>query len=155
MTLPERGRAGGNFTPVPETEFLADEAATRAMGARLAPRLAPGDVVLLEGPLGAGKTTFARGVLEALGHVGSVRSPTYNLVQTFDTQPPVMHADLYRVTSHAGIGIEEYLDTHVCLIEWPERAEGLVDPAGCWRVEIAFEGNGRAASVRAPSSSDR
>lgn len=137
---------------MPGLERLPDEAATRALGARLAARLSPGDVVLLEGPLGAGKTTLVRGLLEALGHEGPVRSPTYNLVQTFDTHPPVMHADLYRVTSSAGIGIEEYLDTCVSLIEWPDRLEGVLDAAACWRVEIAFDGEGRSATVLPPSS---
>ena len=135
------------------TEFLADEAATRALGARLAALWHAGDTVLLDGPLGAGKTTLVRGVLEALGHGGPVRSPTFNLVQTFDTHPPVMHADLYRVASWRGIGIEEYLDTHLCLIEWPDRAEGLVDPARCWQVTLAFAGAGRTATVRPPGGS--
>lgn len=135
---------------MPETVSLPDEAATRALGASLAARLVVGDAVLLEGPLGAGKTTLVRGLLEALGHDGPVRSPTYNLVQTFDTLPPVMHADLYRVSSHTGIGLEEYLETHVCLIEWPDRANGLLDPANCWRVEIAFDGEGRVATIREP-----
>lgn len=129
---------------------LPDETATRALGARLAARWKAGDVVLLEGPLGAGKTTLVRGVLEALGHVGSVRSPTFNLLQTFGTNPPVMHADLYRVDTWRGIGLEEYLDTHLCLIEWPDRAAGLVDGDRCWRVRLAFDGDGRLAEVRSP-----
>lgn len=133
-----------------ETVSLPDEAATRALGAHLALNLAAGDVVLLDGPLGAGKTTCVRGLLEALGHDGAVRSPTYNLVQTFNTVPPVMHADLYRVSSHAGIGLEEYLETHVCLVEWPDRAKGLIDPEACWRVEIAFDGAGRIARIQRP-----
>lgn len=135
---------------MPPTDLLPDEAATRAFGARLAGLWVSGDTVLLEGPLGAGKTTLVRGVLEALGHTGPVRSPTFNLVQTFDTQPPVMHADLYRVASWRGIGLEEYLDTHLCLIEWPDRAEGLVSPEACWRVTLAFEGEGRTATVAEP-----
>lgn len=131
---------------------LPDEAATRALGADLSRRLKAGDVVLLSGELGAGKTTLVRGLLEALGHDGPVRSPTYNLVQTFDTDPPVMHADLYRVTSHRGIGIEDYLDTHLCLIEWPEHAVGLVPEASAWQVHIAFAESGRTATVTPPSA---
>ncbi|MCB8932179.1 MAG: tRNA (adenosine(37)-N6)-threonylcarbamoyltransferase complex ATPase subunit type 1 TsaE [Fimbriimonadaceae bacterium] len=131
-------------------EFLPDEAATRALGARLAARWRAGDVVLLEGPLGAGKTTLVRGVLEALGHADSVRSPTFNLLQTFATAPPVMHADLYRVSTWQGIGLEEYLDTHLCLIEWPDRAEGLLPKEACWRVRLDFAGEGRSAKVREP-----
>ncbi len=117
------------------------------MGAELAEKLGPGDVVLLEGPLGAGKTTFVRGFLEALGHEGPVRSPTFNLVQTFETTPPVMHADLYRVSGWQGIGLEEYLETHVCLIEWPDRAAGLLEPEECWRVSLKFEGQGRSIAT--------
>jgi tRNA threonylcarbamoyladenosine biosynthesis protein TsaE len=113
--------------------------------------LGVGDIVLLDGPLGAGKTTLVRGLLEELGYDKEVRSPTFNLVQVFETQPPVMHADLYRVKSYAGIGIEDYLDTHLCLIEWPDRAAGLVDFESAWRVEIDFEGDGRVIRVRPPS----
>jgi len=119
----------------------------RALGASLGLRLKAGDVVLLEGELGAGKTTLVRGLLEGLGHLGPVRSPTFNLVQTFDTSPPVMHADLYRVGSYEGIGLEDYLETHLCLIEWPDRATGLIDPELCWRVRIEFLGEGREVTV--------
>src|SRR3569832_478619 len=100
--------------------------ATRAIGGSLKGRLTGGDVVLLDGPLGAGKTTLVRGFLEALGITHGVRSPTFNLIQTFETDPPVMHADLYRVASYQGIGLEEYLASHVCFIEWPDRAYGLL-----------------------------
>lgn len=131
--------------------FLPDEAATRALGAELAVKLSAGDIVLLIGELGAGKTTLVRGLLEGLKHVGVVRSPTFNLVQTFDTAPPVMHADLYRVSSTRDIGLEEYFDTHVCLIEWPDRDPSIFDSRDTWRIEIAFEGEGRRATVRPPS----
>lgn len=131
---------------------LPDESATRLLGAKLSCELKAGDVVLLSGKLGAGKTTLVRGLLKALGHTGPVRSPTFNLIQVFDTSPPVMHADLYRVKSYLGIGIEEYLDTHLCLIEWPDRAEGLVDPSVCWNVALAFADEGRTAEVTPPAS---
>ena len=130
-----------------ETYLLPDEAATRALGAALARRLRPGDLVRLEGPLGAGKTTLVRGLLEALGHEGPVRSPTFNLLQGFDTDPPVLHADLYRVAGAEGTGLEDYLDSHVVLVEWPDR---LPEDAGNWRVEIAFDGEGRVATVERP-----
>jgi len=116
----------------------------------LSQSLAAGDVVLLSGELGAGKTTLIRGVLEALGHHETVRSPTFNLIQTFATSPPVMHADLYRVKSYAGIGIEDYLETHLCLIEWPDRLGSLVDGAACWRVNIEFASDGRSIEIIAP-----
>jgi tRNA threonylcarbamoyladenosine biosynthesis protein TsaE len=122
----------------------------RALGASLVRELRQGDVVLLEGPLGAGKTTLVRGMLAALGHVETVRSPTFNLIQTFDTSPLVMHADLYRVRSWQGIGLEDYLDTHLCLIEWPDRAVGLVDPTTAWRVGIEIIPTGRRVSIEWP-----
>jgi tRNA threonylcarbamoyladenosine biosynthesis protein TsaE len=130
---------------------LPDEAATRALGAALSKRLRACDVVFLSGELGAGKTTLVRGLVEALGFDGPVRSPTFNLVQTFATDPPVMHADLYRVSSHKGIGLEEYLETHLCLIEWPGRAAGLVPEGSAWLVELEFAGEGRVAKVTPPS----
>lgn len=137
---------------MPEVHDLEDEAATRALGASLVVRLRAGDVVFLKGELGAGKTTLVRGLIEALGHTGPVRSPTFNLLQTFDTEPPVMHADLYRVTTHKGIGIEDYLETHLCLIEWPDRAVGLVPDDTAWTVDIAFAEPGRTATVTPPTA---
>jgi tRNA threonylcarbamoyladenosine biosynthesis protein TsaE len=134
-----------------EVHDLKDEAATRALGASMVARLKAGDVVLLEGELGAGKTTFVRGLVEALGHTGPVRSPTFNLLQTFETEPPVLHADLYRLGSHRGTGIEDYLESHLCLIEWPDRAVGLVAEGAAWTIEIAFAGTGRTATVTAPT----
>lgn len=124
----------------------------RALGASLAPEFSPGDVVFLEGDLGAGKTTFVRGFLEGLGHLGPVRSPTFNLVQTFATDPPVLHADLYRVGGAEGIGLEDTFDTHISLIEWPDRAHGLVDPSEAWHVRIAFVPEGRVVEVEPPSA---
>ncbi|MGV3617667.1 MAG: tRNA (adenosine(37)-N6)-threonylcarbamoyltransferase complex ATPase subunit type 1 TsaE [Fimbriimonas sp.] len=130
---------------------VPDEAAMRALGATLAAELGAGDLVLLEGELGAGKTTLVRGLLEALGHRGPVRSPTFNLVQTFETNPPVMHADLYRVQGAEGIGLEDYLDSHLCLVEWPERGGAFFDTDSAWQVRIAFEAPGRVVTIRTPS----
>ena len=132
--------------------MLADEPAMLHWAASLASELRAGDVVLLSGPLGAGKTTWVRGFLAGLGYEKAVRSPTFNLVQFFDTNPPVMHSDLYRLKSYEGIGLEDYLDTHVCLIEWPDRAVGLIDPNHCWRLSIEFDGDGRRVSLTPPVS---
>lgn len=129
---------------------MATEAEMRRLGAALVQRLGPGDVVLLEGNLGAGKTALVRGLLHELGVEGEVRSPTFNLLQSFDTSPPVLHVDLYRVASSAGLGIEDYLDTHLVMIEWPGRAAGLVAPEQAWRIDIAFSGEGRRVTVREP-----
>jgi N-acetylmuramate 1-kinase len=90
-------------------------------------------------------------VMEGLGWEGVVRSPTFNLMQVYPTKVPVVHADLYRVANAAGIGLEEYFDDHLCLIEWPDRLGDLVDPANCWRVTIEFDGNGRKLNLESPS----
>jgi tRNA threonylcarbamoyladenosine biosynthesis protein TsaE len=104
---------------------LKDEAATAALGARIASALEPGDAVLISGELGAGKTTLVRGILRALGVANHVPSPTFTLVQAYETQSfPVAHYDLYRIQSEREIielGLEEALDTGAAIVEWPER----------------------------------
>lgn len=135
----------------PEFFEVADEAAMRELGSSLASRFQVGDVVFLSGDLGAGKTTMVRGLLAGLGWNQEVRSPTFNLLHTYpNLSPPVVHADLYRVASWQGIGIEDYLDSHLCLIEWPDRATGLVGEGQAWRVEIEFAGEGRLVRLVAP-----
>lgn len=111
-----------------------------------------GDVVFLHGELGAGKTTFVRGLLESLGVTEPVRSPTFNLIQIFDTDPPVLHADLYRVKSAEGIGFEDYLESHLLLIEWPDRARALFDEGDVWHVHIEFTEVGRSVTFTPPAS---
>ena len=130
---------------------VADEAAMRSLASEVGAQWQAGNTVLLEGELGAGKTTFVRGYLESLGVKEPVRSPTFNLIQIFETNPPVMHADLYRLQSSAGIGIEEYLDSHVCFIEWPDRATALIDPGECWHIKIEFCEKGRLVEVTRPT----
>ena len=79
---------------------LSDEAATTALGATIAPLLRPGETVLLRGPLGMGKSTLARGLIRALTRPDEdVPSPTFTLVQFYDSDPPVAHFDLYRLTA--------------------------------------------------------
>ena len=102
---------------------LASEAATDAFGRRLAARLAPGDVVLLSGDLGAGKTALARGILAGLGHAGEVPSPTFTLVQSYEppgVRLPVWHVDLYRLEDPGEveeIGLDEILADRALLIK--------------------------------------
>lgn len=113
---------------------LRDEVATVALGAQVAAVLMPGMLVFLRGELGAGKTTFCRGLIGGLGHRGAVKSPTYTLVEPYeDTQPPVYHFDLYRLGAAAELdemGLRDYLDSqHLCLVEWPERGTGVLPPA--------------------------
>jgi tRNA threonylcarbamoyladenosine biosynthesis protein TsaE len=130
--------------------LVRTEEEMRALGAELGSKWKAGDVVFLSGPLGAGKTTLVRGLAESLGVEEPVRSPTFNLLQTFDTSPPLLHADLYRVKSYEGIGLEDYLESHLCLIEWPDRAEGLVARDQAWIVQIDFAPEGRRVEITEP-----
>ena len=111
---------------------LRDQADVRALASRLAPLLRAGDVVALSGGLGAGKTFFARAVIQALGGPVEVPSPTFTLVQTYDLSPvPVWHFDLYRLArpEHAHeLDIEDAFAEAISLIEWPERLGSLLPP---------------------------
>lgn len=106
---------------------LEDEAATAAIAGQIAARLGPGDTLLLEGPIGAGKTTFARALIRArLGRPREdVPSPTFTLVQTYEADGvEIWHCDLYRLTDSQDIlelGLEDAFATAICLIEWPDR----------------------------------
>ena len=106
--------------------MLTDATATATVGARLAPLLRPGDVVTLDGPLSAGKTTLVRGLIGALGHEGEVPSPSFAIVQPYEALvPPVWHVDLYRIEDSgelAELGLDDIEEQGVLLIEWPGRA---------------------------------
>lgn len=137
---------------------LADAGATERAGRALAGHLAGGDVIALRGPLGAGKTSLARGILHGLGHAGEVPSPTFTLVQTYDAPPlrlPVWHVDLYRLGDRRAVeelGLTDAPAQAVLLIEWPERLDGAwpqVDEAGGVWLDLAATGEGRALSARA------
>ena len=134
---------------MPAQEFFPkNEKAMLELGASLAPQFQAGDVVFLSGELGAGKTTLVRGLLAGLNFQGPVRSPTFSLIQLYETDPKVAHVDLYRVKSHAGLGLEDLIADHLVLIEWPDRAAGLIDPSEVWRIEIEFAGDGRKVVLR-------
>jgi tRNA threonylcarbamoyladenosine biosynthesis protein TsaE len=100
---------------------------TEALGAELAAALRPGDVVLVEGELGAGKTTFVRGACRALGVAGAVTSPTFTIGQRYAGRVPISHLDLYRVATLSDEDPEllaDYLgEDRVAFIEWPGREE--------------------------------
>jgi len=130
---------------------LADEAATQALGRRLAALLGPGEAICLSGPLGAGKSTLARALVRALTTPDEeVPSPTFTLVQFYETgRFPLAHFDLYRLTDPDEayeIGLDEALDGGAALVEWPQRLEGRL-PADRLDIEIAFEGEGRTARL--------
>jgi tRNA threonylcarbamoyladenosine biosynthesis protein TsaE len=131
---------------------LADEADTLAMGAKLAPMLVSGLVVYLDGTLGAGKTTLVRGVLRALNHGGSVKSPTYTLIEPYVvSRLNLYHFDFYRFTSpdeYLEAGLEEYFaGDGVCLVEWAEKAAPYVAPPDLV-IELTVAGDGRDIAVR-------
>ena len=115
------------------TRELADEAATLAAGRDFSQQLKPGLTVYLHGDLGAGKTTFVRGVLQGLGHIGKVKSPTFTLVEPYliklnvNYSYNIYHFDLYRFNDEEeweAAGFREYFnDGSICFVEWPEKAE--------------------------------
>src|SRR6201999_4299960 len=100
--------------------------AVEAVATRLAPQLRCGDTLLLQGPLGAGKTNFARYLLQALGIGEDVPSPTFTILQTYDAANfTIYHFDLYRLESEKDLvelGWDDALADGLCIVEWPERA---------------------------------
>ncbi len=132
---------------------LADEAATLALGQELAKAGRAGLVIYLDGDLGAGKTTFCRGFLTALGHSGRVKSPTYTLVESYPfANFTVHHFDLYRFADpeeweDAGFR-ELFHENAVCLVEWPEKADSLL-PAADLTLELVADTSGRTYHLHA------
>jgi tRNA threonylcarbamoyl adenosine modification protein YjeE len=136
-----------------ERILLADDAATAALGARLAAELKPGDLVLLSGGLGAGKTALARSIIRALTGDPQldVPSPSFALVQPYEANgKPLLHADLYRLRDAREIdelGLFDRPDA-IVLVEWPERAPELA-PLATLAVALAIpaDGHGRTVEV--------
>ena len=135
--------------------ILPDERATLALGAALAGVLEPGLTIYLRGDLGAGKTTVVRGALRALGHQGPVRSPTYTLVEVYAvSRLDLHHFDFYRFHDprewiDAGFR-ESFNGRTVGLIDWPERAGGLLPPADV-EIDLALHEAGRSAVLTSKS----
>ncbi len=125
---------------------LPDLAATEALAARLAPLLRAGDAVTLQGDLGAGKTALARALLRSLGVTGDVPSPTFTLVQSYDTARfPVYHFDLYRLKRGDEVeelGWDDALAEGVVLVEWPERAAAFM-PRDRLALTLDMDANGQ------------
>jgi tRNA threonylcarbamoyladenosine biosynthesis protein TsaE len=136
------------------TQFLPDEAATVSAGAKVGRALNTGCVVFLVGELGAGKTTFTRGALRALGHAGSVKSPTYTLCEPYDLadEAQLCHLDLYRLSNPEELeflGIRDYVASGAILfIEWPSKGEGWL-PAPDLQVALQATDTGRQLEISA------
>lgn len=123
-------RDAGAAPPSAIVDFVSHSVAqTQKCGSQLARQLVPGTVILLEGDLGAGKTTFTKGLAQGLGVEGYVNSPTFTLVNEYEGRLPVYHLDCYRLENGRealDFGIEEYLyGDGVTVIEWPERIKDI------------------------------
>lgn len=135
--------------------FLQNEAQTLQFSAAMASIIAPKTVIYLFGDLGAGKTCFARGFIQALGHHGTVKSPTYTLVEEYSlAQHRIFHFDLYRLSDAEElefIGIRDYIQSEaILLIEWPQRGEGFI-PEADLLVDFKYHNNGRRVQLESNS----
>lgn len=134
----------------PQEIGLTDAEATGRLGAAIAPVLRTGDAVLLTGGLGAGKSTLARGLIRALtSPEEDVPSPTFTLVQFYESSPAVAHFDLYRLESADEafeIGLDEALDAGAVLVEWPQRLGARLPPDRL-DIDLAEQGEGRVARL--------
>ncbi len=141
------------------TLFLKDENAQLKLAASIARHTKAGCVIFLQGDLGAGKTTFVRGFLQSLGFQGNVKSPTYTLVEPYELgDMTVFHFDLYRLGDPEELeylGIRDYFtDQSICLIEWPERGEGVL-PLADLLLNITVEQRGRRINWQAQTEKGR
>jgi len=133
--------------------YLADEAAQTRFGEHLASLLPAALLVNLYGDLGAGKTTLVRGLLRGLGHSGRVRSPTFTLMETYETASrSLCHLDLYRLGNMDELemlGIRDYLDGNWTVwVEWPQRVPELAQRADI-DMTLEYSGDGRTLSMNA------
>ncbi|MCJ1959954.1 tRNA (adenosine(37)-N6)-threonylcarbamoyltransferase complex ATPase subunit type 1 TsaE [Novosphingobium mangrovi (ex Hu et al. 2023)] len=137
---------------------LPDLAAMERLGKTIAEALRPGDVVALEGGLGAGKTTLARAIVAGLGHEGEVPSPSFAIIEVYEPGPdgtgvrlPLVHADFYRL-EHPDeayeIGLDEYREGAALIAEWPDHAGGFEHEPACLTLALEVADAGRIAIAR-------
>lgn len=140
------------MTADPLALFLPGSDATEALGQALASTRPPRAVVHLHGDLGAGKSTLARAMLRALGVTGTIRSPTYTLVEDYPLEDGgrAVHLDLYRIGNAGELEFLGLLDTEASLwlVEWPERGAGAL-PVADLGIELAVDGHGRRVRLQA------
>ena len=136
--------------------FLSDPEATDQMARAVAVHLKPGDTILLEGDIGAGKSHFARAVIRAIvGEAEDVPSPTFTLVQVYDGPDcEIWHSDLYRLTSVAEVdelGLFEAFETAICLVEWPDIL-GNDLPQSALRLTFEARATDHRMTIHAPAT---
>ena len=137
------------------TQTLYSENETVLFGKKIAKNLRPGVFIALKGALGAGKTCLCRGILSGLGHTGHVKSPTYPLVEIYSLESStIYHFDFYRITNPMEVieaGFREvFINTNICLVEWPENAESVMRVPDI-TISIIFSTYSRYISVTAAS----
>ncbi len=130
---------------------------TRALGERIGCGLKGGEIILLSGDLGAGKTVFTKGIAAGLESLDPVVSPTFTLVNIYKARLDIVHVDLYRLDSQEvwGLGLEDYMDQgHVMVVEWGDMARDFFTGA-CMRVKIEYlDETSRRITVEAPWTQD-
>ncbi len=138
---------------MPVKVYLESETETVSLGTKLANAIKPPLTLYLSGELGAGKTTFSRGLIQSLGHKGAVKSPTYTLVEPYELNGmDIFHFDLYRLSDPEELefmGIRDYFsDSSLCIVEWPDKGAGIL-PNADLLIDIKYLEQGREVTLTA------